>query len=141
MQVDYVSRCCSQLLKKTEQVHVASGGNQAPSHCLHVHAGNLRHMQLQRAQEAEVRFANECKNAGDDAELLQAAVMELRDRTAYPLVLHLDSIENGGHNSNAVLKALRIWLRCVSRHALKAAGRSSDRSVNSRPPVLARWRS
>jgi Ulp1 family protease len=71
-------------------------------------------------KEAEARAAlARCKAAKNT----QAAIDELTTSTASTSILHLDSIEDGGHNSREICTRLRTLMRCVpvcARHYRRA---------------------
>jgi hypothetical protein len=68
-------------------------------------AGNLQYMQLAAAKEAVNKWS--ASEQGD------ADVAALRSAPAFPVILHLDSIKHGGHQSATVHNELRQWLRYV----------------------------
>lgn len=67
-------------------------------------AGNLRH---RKSLEAEAAFER-AKQSGFASE---SALERLKLSTARPIILHLDSIADGGHSSDTVIQTLRKWLR------------------------------
>ena len=80
-----------------------------------VRAGNLRFQTMQAAEMAYFKFS---KERPDDEE----GMAELRQAPPPPVVLHLDSIRDGGHDSSAVGEALRSWLRCGAAETLCGDG-------------------
>jgi hypothetical protein len=66
-------------------------------------AGNLRVTKLQEAQGTQY---NRPRPSDEEVEVLKA-------KTPAPVILHLDSISGGGHNSGEICMALRDWLRCA----------------------------
>jgi hypothetical protein len=61
---------------------------------------------VEKLQEAQATVYSGPRPSDDKLAALKA-------KTPAPVILHLDSISGGGHDSEQLGKALRDWLRCA----------------------------
>lgn len=60
-----------------------------------------------------LEVANKVTQTVLDKKASQEQQYNILSYNAFPLILHLDPIKTGGHDTHAVSSALKQWLRCV----------------------------
>jgi hypothetical protein len=71
---------------------------------------------------------------------MEQEVAELRCCPPAPVILHLDSIKDGGHDSSQVNNALRDWLRCALPsvcNVQESSAANMQRSLQARSAAMA----
>jgi hypothetical protein len=106
----------------------AATSNSVCFHAGTVHCFAAGHLRYKQAQEAE--SAQQCW-AAINGQATEGDVTRLRSRTAKPLILHLDSIKDGGHRSCQIYNDLRAWLRCATAARLCNATHTHTVHVHS----------